>query len=120
MKTIEKDELFQSLSGFLKAKGIELKEGVYAQRIRQACNLLGDAVNATQKTAMKAKDELDRNLARLRESLREKKAKAPGPSPAAASDPAPSPAPRTVKPKSSRKRRAAPVKRPRTRGSAKA
>ena len=91
MKTIEKDELFQSLSEFLKAKGIELKEGVYAQRIRQACNLLGDTVNATQKTARKAKDELDKNLARLRESLREQKAKAPRPSPAAASDPAPSP-----------------------------
>jgi hypothetical protein len=111
MKTIEKDELFQSLSEFLKAKGIELKEGVYAQRIRQACNLLGDAVNATQKTAMKAKDELDRNLARLRESLREKKA--PRPSPNAASDPAPSSAPKSKKPRSSRKRRSTPVKRAR-------
>jgi hypothetical protein len=118
MKTIEKDELFQSLSEFLKAKGIELKEGAYAQRIRQACNLLGDTVNATQKTARKAKDELDKNLARLRESLREKKA--PRPSPAAASDPAPSRAPKAAKPRSSGKRRAAPVKRPRTRGSAKA
>jgi hypothetical protein len=109
MKTIEKDELFQSLSEFLKAKGIELKEGVYAQRIRQACNLLGDAVNATQTTARKAKDELDRNLARLRESLRE--SKKPKPAQTSARESAPSSPPRTTKPRTSRKPRAAPVKR---------
>ena len=40
MKTIKKDELFQSLGDFLKLKGVELRDGAYAKRIRQGCDLL--------------------------------------------------------------------------------
>lgn len=71
MKTIKKDELFQNLSRFLKLKGVELKDGVYTLRIRQACNLLGDAINTTQRTARKAREEVDRKLDRLRQSIHE-------------------------------------------------
>ena len=35
MKTIKKDELFESLGDFLKLKGVELKDGAYAKRIRK-------------------------------------------------------------------------------------
>ena len=81
MKTIKKDELYGSLDDFLKTKGVELKDGVYAQRIQRACNLLGDTINATQRTARKAKDEVDKKLDQLRQSIHE--ATAPKPPPAA-------------------------------------
>ena len=83
MKTIKQDELFQSLNDFLKVKGIELKNGAYAQRIRQACSLLGDAINTTQSTARKAKDQVDKKLDLVRQSIHE--ATAPKPPAASAS-----------------------------------
>ena len=98
MKTIKQDELFQSLSDFLKVKGIELKEGAYSQRIRGVCNLLGDTINATQKTARKAKLEVDKKLDQVRQSIHE--ATAPKPPPAASAPkqkPAASAAPKTKK-----------------------
>jgi hypothetical protein len=79
MKTIKKDELYRSLGDFLKTKGVELKDGVYAQRIHRACNLLGDTINATQRTARKAKDEVDRKLDQLRQSIHEATAPKPPP-----------------------------------------
>src|SRR6266545_3737436 len=81
MKTIKKDELFQTLGDFLKLKGVELKDGAYAQRIRQSCNLLTDAINGTQKTVKHAKVEVDKKLDQLRQTIHE--ATAPKPSPAA-------------------------------------
>ena len=79
MKTIKKDELYRSLSDFLKNKGVELKDGVYAQSIHRACDLLGDTINATQRTARKAKDEVDRKLDLLRQSIHEATAPKPPP-----------------------------------------
>ncbi len=79
MNTIKKDELFQNLSGFLKSKGIELHDGSYPQRIRQGCNLLSDAINATQSTVKKAKGEVDRKLEQLRESIHKATASKPPP-----------------------------------------
>src|SRR5882724_1063392 len=87
MKTIKKDELFESLGDFLKLKGVELKDGAYAQRIRQGCNLLTDAINGTQKTVKHAKVEVDKKLDQLRQTIHE--ATAPKPPPAAS---APKPA----------------------------
>ena len=86
MKPIKQDELFQHLGGFLKAKGIEFTDGAYAQRIRKGCNLLSDAVNATQKTVRHAKVEVDKKLDQLRQTIHE--ATAPKP-------PSASPAPET-------------------------
>jgi len=78
MKTVNKDELFQNLSGFLKSKGIELKtEGSYAQRIQKGCGLLADAVNATQKTVRRAKAKADETLDHLRQSIHEATAPKP-------------------------------------------
>lgn len=82
MKTIKQDELFQSLGGFLKAKGIELKDGAYAKRIRQGCDLLTDAINGTQKTVKRTKVKVDEKLEQLRQSIHEATAPKPPPSPA--------------------------------------
>src|SRR6266487_195978 len=81
MKTIKKDELFESLGDFLKLKGVELKDGAYAKRIRQGCDLLTDAINGTQKTVKHARVEVDKKLDQLRQTIHE--ATAPKPPPAA-------------------------------------
>src|SRR6266540_6119120 len=88
MKTIKKDELFESLGDFLKLKGVELKDGAYAKRIRQGCNLLTDAINGTQKTVKHAKVEEDKKLDQLRQTIHE--ATAPKPPPAASAPRPPS------------------------------
>ena len=71
MKKIEKDELYEHLRGFLKSKGIALDSGSYTQRIHQGCNLLADAINATQTTVERAKAEVDKKLDQLRQSIHE-------------------------------------------------
>ena len=82
MKTIKKNELFQNLSGFLKAKGIEFKDGAYSQRINSACDLLTDAINDTNKTVKRAKTKIGQGLDQLRESIHQ--ATAPGAPPKSA------------------------------------
>ena len=49
MKPIQKDELYEHLSQFLKAKGIEMKDGSYPRGIQAGCSLLADAINLSQK-----------------------------------------------------------------------
>jgi hypothetical protein len=71
MKTIDKNELYQNLSDFLKSKGVELTDGTYSQRIQRGCGLLTDAINATQKTVKHAKVKIDRKLDQLRQSIHE-------------------------------------------------
>jgi len=71
MKTIKPDELYQNLGDFLKVKGIEFKDGEYAQRIRQGCNLLTETINATQNAVRRAKAEADKKLDQLRQSIHE-------------------------------------------------
>lgn len=120
MKTIKKDELYASLSGFLKSKGIELTEGSYAQRINRACDLLTDAVNTTQEGVTKAKVKVDQKLGELRQSIHEatapkppSEAAKPGAAPAAAA-PTPAPAAKPAPPKPAAAK-AAPAK-PKTQG----
>lgn len=85
MKRIRKNELFQNLSGFLKTRGIEIKEGSYATKIQTSCSLLTDAINAGQKGVERAKEGIDKNLERMRQVIHEKTAPAPAkPAPAAA------------------------------------
>ena len=69
MKTIKKDELFQNLSDFLKSKGISLTDGAYSRSIRQGCNLLSDAINATQRTVKNAKGKVDEKLGQVRQTI---------------------------------------------------
>ena len=80
MKNIKKDELFSHLGGFLKSKGIELNEGSYTARVKQGCNLLGEAINATQQTVSQAKVKMDRALDDLRQTIHEKTAPRSAPS----------------------------------------
>jgi hypothetical protein len=114
MRTIKQDELFQSLNDFLKTKGIELKDGAYAQRIRRACNLLGDTINTTQKTARKAKDEVDKKLDQVRQSIHEATAPRP-PADSAAGQPTAAAPKVTKQPRANRKRPAPSAKKHRQR-----
>jgi len=74
MKPIEKDELFQNLQAFLKTKGVELKDGSYAQKVQKSCGLLSDAINAGHKGLSRAKVEIDKKLGQLRQVIHEKTA----------------------------------------------
>jgi len=69
MKTIAKDELFQHLGGFLKARGIHLTEGSYARGIQKSCELLTDAISLVQQGLDKAKTQLDKKLEQVRQTI---------------------------------------------------
>ncbi len=103
MRRIKQDELFQGLGEFLKGKGIELKDGAYAERIQRACSLLGDAINATQRTARKAKNDVDKTLEQVRQRIHE--ATAPKPPFTAAPKPGAPGAQKTKQTRPTRKRR---------------
>ena len=102
MKQIDKNELYQNLRGFLKSKGIELQDGSYANRICQGCGLLADVVNATQKTASRAKVQVDRELDQLRQSIHN----ATAPEPSVPSAPEPPPASKPIRRKGQARRKA--------------
>jgi hypothetical protein len=74
MKPIEKDELFDHLSQFLKTKGIEMKEGSYTTGIQKGCTLLADAINVSQKGIKRARTEINKKLERMRQVIHEKTA----------------------------------------------
>ena len=87
MKRIDKQELYQHLSGFLKNKGIELTEGSYSVGNKKSCSFLADAINLSQQGIERARTEVDKNVDRLRHVIHEKTAprgaaKASGPAPA--------------------------------------
>ena len=115
MKTIKKNELFQNLGGFLKSKGIELKDGAYSQRINRACDVLTDAINGTQKTVRRTKVKVDEKLEQLRQSIHE--ATAPKPSPAAPSSERPSAGAKKERTRPQQKRSSASSKARRARSS---
>ena len=77
MKPIQKAELYEHLSQFLKAKGIEMKDGSYPTAIQKGCSFLADAINLSQKGIARAKGEIDRNLERMRQVIHEKTAPIP-------------------------------------------
>ena len=74
MKQIKDGELFGHLSGFLKAKGIELKAGTYSQRIEQGCSLLSSAINTSQKGIKRAQAEAAKTIAEMRQVIHKKTA----------------------------------------------
>ena|SRR5689334_16226813 len=108
MKPLEKDELYQHLHGFLKGRGVELKDGGYAQTIQKSCSLLSDAINVGQEGLARAKTEVDKRLDQLRQVIHEKTAP-PGTRPAQprASAPPPTSASPGPDPKASLKKTAA-------------
>jgi hypothetical protein len=74
MKPIQKDELYDHVRQFLKAKGIEMQEGSYPKGIQKGCSILADAINLSQKGISQAKDQIDKNLDRMRQVIHEKTA----------------------------------------------
>ena len=74
MKPIQRDELYEHVSQFLKAKGIEMKDGSYPRGIQKGCSILADAINLSQKGISQAKAEIDKNLDRMRQVIHEKTA----------------------------------------------
>ena len=78
MKPLQKDELFQNLQGFLKAKGLEFKAGSYTRKIQKSCSLLADAINAGQRGFERAREEIDKKLEQLRQVVHEKTAPSKG------------------------------------------
>ena len=74
MKPIQKDELYQHLSGFLKAKGVEMKDGSYPKAVQKGCSILADAINLSEKGITQAKVQIDKNLDRMRQVIHEKTA----------------------------------------------
>src|SRR5258708_38843150 len=77
MKPIEKDELYAHLSGFLKNKGVELKEGPYTKGIHAGCSLLADAINLSQAGIKRARDEVAKQINEVRQVIHEKTAPKP-------------------------------------------
>src|SRR5262245_36343382 len=77
MKPIEKDELYENLSQFLKGKGIELKEGSYSKGIHAGCSFLADAINLSQAGIERAKAGIDKGLEQVRQAIHEKTAPKP-------------------------------------------
>lgn len=90
MKPLEKGEIFQNLSEFLKSRGIELKDGSYSNGIRKSCELLGEAINLGQRGVGRARVEIDKKLDGMRQVIHEKTAPKPPPVKPAA-PPAPEP-----------------------------
>ena len=78
MKPIKKDELYEHLCQFLKAKGVEMKDGSYPKAVQKGCSFLADAINLSQKGITEAKVQIDKNLELMRQAIHEKTApKAP-------------------------------------------
>jgi hypothetical protein len=102
MKTIQKDELFEHLSGFLKSKGIELKQGSYAQGIQRGCSILADTINLGQQGLERAKSGIDKNVDKVRQVIHEKTA----PRTADSASPPPKTEAQTATPKASGKKAA--------------
>ena len=93
MKPIEKQELYEHLTGFLKNRGVHLASGSYADGIKKGCSLLTDAINLSQKGLDRAKAGVNESLDQMRQMIHEqtapKKKSASAPGKAAASKPKP-------------------------------
>ena len=123
MKPIDKDELYEHLSSFLRSKGVDLREGAYTSGIQKSCSLVAEVVNSSKETIEKARGEIDKKLDQVRQIIHDKTAPKPAPAqpappkPAATPPPAPAPAPAaSAKPPTPPK----PAKAPKTTGTAKA
>jgi len=82
MKPIQKDELYENLSEFLKSKGIELKEGSYTKGVHAGCSMLADAINLSQAGLERARTELEKRMDQVRQVIHESTAPPKPPEPA--------------------------------------
>src|SRR5437763_11409776 len=83
MKQIEKDEIYEHLSQFLKSRGVEMKDGGYVQQIQKGCSFMTDAVNLAQQGLERAKTEMDKRLDQMRQVIHERTAPKVTPNPPA-------------------------------------
>lgn len=74
MKPINKDELYQNLSEFLKSKGVSLQDGSYSRGIQAGCSFLADAINLSQAGLVRAKNEIEKQLDHARQIIHQKTA----------------------------------------------
>jgi len=74
MKPIEKHEIYEHLSHFLKAKGIEMKEGSYSHGVQKGCEILADTINLSQRGLERAKVTIDKGINQVRQVIHEKTA----------------------------------------------
>jgi len=74
MKQINKDELYENLSHFLKGKGVDLTEGPYTRGIHAGCSMLADAINLSQAGLNRAKTGLERGMDQVRQVIHEQTA----------------------------------------------
>src|SRR5438552_2690952 len=72
MKPINKDELYQNLSEFLKTKGVSLQNGSYSRGIQAGCSFLADAINLSQAGLTRAKNEIEKQLDHARQIIHDK------------------------------------------------
>jgi hypothetical protein len=79
MKPIKKNELFGHLSEFLKSRGIEFKEGAYAQGIQKGCSILTDTINLSQQGLEITKTQIEKQLDGMRQVIHEHTAPKPAP-----------------------------------------
>ncbi len=77
MKPLQQNEVYEHLSGFLKAKGIELTQGTYSSAIQKSCSFLTDAINLGQRGFKKVATEVDTKLDQMRQVIHEKTAPKP-------------------------------------------
>jgi hypothetical protein len=81
MKPIQKDELYENLSNFLKSKGVELTEGSYTKGVHAGCSLLADAINMSQAGLERARLEVEKKLEQVRQVIHQKSAPKAQPAP---------------------------------------
>jgi hypothetical protein len=74
MNKLKTGELYTHLSQFLQAKGIELKDGSYTERLQKGCTVLTDTINFAQGSLKKAKTGVDHKLDQMRQVIHEKTA----------------------------------------------
>ncbi len=74
MKQLEKNEIYDHLSGFLKVKGIALTDGSYSRGVEKICTALTEVINLGQRGVGKAKTEIDAKLDQVRQCIHEKTA----------------------------------------------
>lgn len=108
MKKLKTGELYAHLSQFLQAKGIELKDGSYTERLQKGCTVLTDSINFAQGSLKKAKTGVDQKLDQMRQVIHEKTAPKtpPGAPPTAGARQAPPPS-SSAKPRSAKTARPA-------------
>jgi len=96
MKQLKQHEIYENLSGFLQTRGIEFKDGSYAQAIQKSCSFLTDIINLGQRGLCKARTEVDKNLDRVRQTIHQ----ATTPKSAAKATPKPPPLAKAAKSRS--------------------